>query len=298
MRLEGGTSSRALALRLRAGEALELTGAFSEGVYFSGPGGAVMVHDVKYGSLPFGVAVPGFSGRGRRLGLSPGDTAELGPRGIELAASGLFIAVTYSPARPSPAVRPAPDELERLRELFRSELAGSGRAALLPYCGFPFPAHFEDVGADEFARAGAGPMRLLHLAMARPDAALVPRALSGLLGLGRGLTPSFDDFVTGLLAALNHASAAWGLEHPVRAALAAEVSAQAPLRTNRFSAAYLLAAADGGDFSMLRECLEPAPAPELLRRVRRLLLVGGSSGADMLSGMAFALGCILTMKHL
>ena len=109
------------------------------------------------------------------------------------------------------------------------------------------------------------------------------------LGLGRGLTPSFDDFITGLLVTLEHASSVWGLKHPALGFLAQEISALAPLRTNRFSAAYLLAAARGGDFSLMRNCLELRPSADSLTA---LLGVGSSSGSDMLCGMVYALGAV------
>lgn len=65
MILSGRVSDAGLMARLRAGEELELAGAFSEGIYFTGPGGMVMLHDTRYGCLPFGIAIPGFSGLSR-----------------------------------------------------------------------------------------------------------------------------------------------------------------------------------------------------------------------------------------
>ena len=55
-------------------------------------------------------------------------------------------------------------------------------------------------------------------------------------------------------------------------------------RTNIFSRAYLEAAACGGDFSLMRECIEDPCG----RTLAAMLNVGSSSGGDMLSGMCFA----------
>lgn len=72
MILSGRVSDAGLMARLYAGEELELAGAFSEGIYFTGPGGMVMLHDTRYGCLPFGIAIPGFSGLSRAVGANCG----------------------------------------------------------------------------------------------------------------------------------------------------------------------------------------------------------------------------------
>lgn len=289
MILSGRVSDAGLMARLRSGEELELAGAFSEGIYFTGPGGMVMLHDTRYGCLPFGVAIPGFSGLSRAVGANCGERASLRPEGIFSPGTGLCIYTDFEPVPSPAAVRPSLENLESLRERFTSALGACGRSALLPYCGYPHPSVSKAEIRDEFARAGFEALCLLGGALGAADAVRVREALQGLLGLGRGLTPSFDDFITGLLVTLEHASSVWGLKHPALGFLAQEVSALAPLRTNRFSAAYLLAAARGGDFSLMRNCLELRPSADSLTA---LLGVGSSSGSDMLCGMVYALGAV------
>lgn len=81
MILSGRVSDAGLMARLRSGEELELAGAFSEGIYFTGPGGMVMLHDTQYGCLPFGIAIPGFPG----LAARSVQTAGSGPRSARKA---------------------------------------------------------------------------------------------------------------------------------------------------------------------------------------------------------------------
>lgn len=57
MLFDGVVYDEKLLRRFYSGEELELVGAFSEGVYFNGPRGIVLIHDSQYGSLPFGIAV-------------------------------------------------------------------------------------------------------------------------------------------------------------------------------------------------------------------------------------------------
>lgn len=298
MQFEGTVYDPELLRRFNLGEELELSGAFSEGVYFTGPGGVVLIHDSRYGSLPFGIAVRNFSGSGRALGLTPGDKASLFPGGLRGIGHNFLVLVSPGDTGYSKPLQTSPEHLESLYSLCISVLSDSGRASLLPYCRPPTAKVQQAQLTDEFARAGLQPMLLLRHAIAEGCKEELPAALSGLLGLGRGLTPSFDDFFTGMLFTLGYSCRIWDLEPSIFHELSLEITRQACLRTNVFSAAYLLAAARGGDFSMLRECLEPLPAQQTLHKLHALLKIGGSSGADMLSGMAFALGCILTLKHL
>ena len=193
MILSGRVSGAGLMARLRSGEELELAGAFSEGIYFTGPGGMVMLHDTRYGCLPFGIAIPGFSGLSRAVGANCGERASLRPEGIFSPGTGLCIYTDFEPVPSPAAVRPSLENLESLRERFTSALGACGRSALLPYCGYPHPSVSKAEIRDEFARAGFEALCLLGGALGAADAVRVREALQGLLGLGRGLTPSFDD---------------------------------------------------------------------------------------------------------
>ena len=102
-----------------------------------------------------------------------------------------------------------------------------------------------------------------------------------LLGAGRGLTPSGDDFLAGTLVALH----AFG-ERAVAASLARAVARYAPRRTSRLSAAHLEAACAGEAIEPLHEAVGavagntyPGRALDALERF------GHDSGFDALAGV-------------
>jgi hypothetical protein len=116
------------------------------------------------------------------------------------------------------------------------------------------------------------------------------RIVSNLLGAGEGLTPSGDDFVTGLLLALNRWEAVlWpedGLEDVCR-----QVVGAAYRMTTRLSANLIELAAHGkGDERMINVLdLLMTGIPNESEAIRDLLDWGHSSGVDAFVGMAIAL---------
>jgi hypothetical protein len=125
-------------------------------------------------------------------------------------------------------------------------------------------------------------------------------AAEQLMGLGPGLTPSGDDMLSGLLAALRHLGQAADAERAVWLAdwLAATVAFDAPTRTTPISATLLHCAAKGQScaeaVAVLRgivglQSLEPA--------VQRLLRLGHTSGADLTWGIRAGLSAVLALSR-
>lgn len=101
-----------------------------------------------------------------------------------------------------------------------------------------------------------------------------------LAGLGGGLTPAGDDFLTGAMLW------AW-LAHPVPLAFCHPLLAAAAPRTTTLSAAFLQAAAQGecnAAWHRLFAALEMGAEDELAAAVREVLAYGATSGADALAG--------------
>lgn len=230
------------------GASLRAEGVFSGGIYLSfADGSMLMLHDRRYGSLPFGAAVEGLLGRGRLLGVEPGMEAHLTPEALGIAEAGVVFPVRYCPCD-APSGRIAASFLEK-----------AAPAAVMP--------------DDPFSRTAAPALAKLSQGLETGDEALLRAAVRGLVGLGRGLTPSYDDFLTGLLFCLHYAGRAIpALDCAVLGALD---------RTNRYSAAFLRAAAEGGMFSLLADCLAAGSDDQ----IQKLLAVGSSSGRDMLAGL-------------
>lgn len=293
MRLEGKLGSAGLYELLSAPGRGEVLGVFSSGVYFSLGGKTLMLHDSSYGTLPFGIGIDAFGNKAKTLDLEPGMEA-LSDKGLLVFPEGcLSISLRLEPARMNAAdIACLPDFLEKASALLES----SGRSALSIYAGgFPPELKKEEI-EDIFAVAAYEGLRALSHEL---ESGIVPEedsAVSRLIGLGRGLTPSLDDFLCGMLCVLGYGEKNWGINIPALEGLRSRVKVLAPEKTNACSAPYLLAAAEGGDFSLMRDCLESCSA-QREKRLNSLLLVGGSSGADMLCGMCFAANYILKQRR-
>ncbi len=109
-----------------------------------------------------------------------------------------------------------------------------------------------------------------------------------LLGLGRGLTPSGDDFLAGLLLGL------WALQQAGAADFTAERAciAHHVCRTNAFSRVLLDTAAGGRclePVKLLIEAIFDGRGEDIADLTRGLVAIGATSGADLGAGLAFTL---------
>ena len=121
-------------------------------------------------------------------------------------------------------------------------------------------------------------------AAVRNDGDEVQKILEDSIGLGKGLTPSMDDFITGFLSC----AALLDPQHGVIGRNVFEAAAEAaPKRTNAISAAFITAAAGCEPFGAVRDILERRPGA-----VSKLIAAGSSSGSDMLCGLVYAAGII------
>jgi Protein of unknown function (DUF2877) len=216
------------------------------------------------------------------------------------AASRMPCALRLAPGAPEPALWAGAGEPARVG---RGLVVLPGRAVRVARWWSPIPAvppvPAERVAGwvadvERVARAAgadlAPPDGLLE-ALGGDDPALAVNVADGLIGRGLGSTPAGDDVVAGALVTLRllptaGARRAW---QAVGAALADHVRAVAPARTTWLSAALLRHAASGEPLGELADVLtsiagqRPVTVP-----VRRLLAVGHTSGADLLTGLLVA----------
>jgi hypothetical protein len=116
------------------------------------------------------------------------------------------------------------------------------------------------------------------------DAALLQAGAAQLAGLGGGLTPAGDDFLTGVMLW------AW-LAHPSPRSLCRLLVEAAAPRTTTLSAALLRAAARGEcsvAWHTLLATLSEGSDAEVAGAVREVLSHGATSGADALAGFLWA----------
>jgi hypothetical protein len=116
------------------------------------------------------------------------------------------------------------------------------------------------------------------------DAERLQEGAAGLAGLGGGLTPAGDDFLTGAMLWV------W-LAHPMPAQLCRALAEAAVHRTTTLSAAFLRAAARGecgapwhALLAALSEGLSDEGEARITAAVQEILARGATSGADSLAG--------------
>jgi hypothetical protein len=126
-------------------------------------------------------------------------------------------------------------------------------------------------------------------AQARAD--LSPQAgrgeASGLVGLGPGLTPSGDDFLSGALALLD------ALGMPQLHALLAQAVTEAAALTSPLSAGFLRAAADRHIGEYLHRAVASLITGDVDAAIAVARRIGHSSGWDMLAGAATTLRMVV-----
>lgn len=283
----------ALAEYCRSRHELCATGVFSSGIYLEDAvGELVMLHDASCGSLPFGLAGRGIKNRAKELGICADDTLIIDGGQLTRADGTLLARIIYTPKKPA---------IPRLLAEELTEFICCEGGRMLTECGRSQLAIFALMRSEEidraalddpFAAAGLAGVRLLEHGLKTDDAAEASAGLDGLLGLGRGLTPSFDDFVVGTATALNFYTREFSLELPIHEQVCRLISEKSG-RTNKYSAAYLHAAAGGGRISVIDDALALAGSCDWPAAAERLMSVGGSSGADMMAGCVFASRIIL-----
>lgn len=127
-------------------------------------------------------------------------------------------------------------------------------------------------------------LKKLYGAILNEDPEAVGASAIGLLGLGKGLTPSGDDVLAGLIYGLRH-SALRGAT--ATAALCKAVQDYAHKRTNAVSADYLMAIIMDAPFERLKNALD---CPE------KLMEIGSNSGRELLLGRIMAARLIKCME--
>jgi hypothetical protein len=252
-------------------------------------GHLIAIADPSVGGLPNGVLVD-LGPDARALGLREGQPAVTGSRQLEVRAAGIRIlldgATPWSP-RIRDAGRAAADRWAKRSARVRSIAAqasatasGGSAPGFAGLLGGPGPRHL-----PMYAARAAAILDQLEAALAAGDGEAADSVSRRLVGLGPGLTPSGDDALVGLAAALH------GLGHPQRGFLADAV-ADAGMRTTSVAASLLRHAAAGEFSERLHALLADLLGDDegsLRGSVERALAWGATSGADCLVGVLFGL---------
>ncbi|MEI7635229.1 MAG: DUF2877 domain-containing protein [bacterium] len=141
----------------------------------------------------------------------------------------------------------------------------------------------------------------IHYALHRFESCGDVHSLAELLGLGPGLTPSGDDVLLGILAALDTDGGFEPRATIIRSLLISALPASLEQFTPLISAQMLRAACDGHYpepvVDLAHMMADPAAPPDARQTVLRVLSIGHSSGYYILRGFASAARLGWAMSH-
>jgi len=265
----------------------EVAAVFERSFYLRTGDSFLCVGDASIGNGPLTlVADIGGSIRCRDIGLRGGQRAAVSTRHIAIGDAIRFSLADCQtwrpPGWPAPPIARLIDACMAYADRAAAEAPVEGLAGGVFGASMPDTPFYRSAGAC-VARFEAW----LSAVLSRNQYPSGPGGVVGLIGLGPGLTPSGDDFLSGALALLDALA-----ERDVHAALARVVTDAAPQLTSPLSACFLRAAAAGhiGEYThsavaaLLRGNIDAAVAA-----ARR---IGHSSGWDMLAGAATAMKII------
>ena len=257
---------------------------------------------IERGPLNMTLRLPAGQSRMRSLGVRSGDKVKVNGSALELGESCLITfdsAPIYSPKQKFTAPMLSNNEIEANLEVMRktATLFGniSGIGELLTLI---LPSKDEATASKLNIFASSGLLRIVRLeqAFVSEEKKTLNAAVSELIGLGPGLTPSTDDMLAGLVLLCVLYSKNCDRAPRATRLIAQAISREARGRTTILSEEYLRQASSGrGNEPVTRLCaaLLTGSRESVERETRRVLQIGESSGTDMTLGIA--LGAMLCL---
>ncbi len=255
LKLSAGKIARRIAEK---GESGTVCGVFSQGIYCKIRNEILLFHDAKWGYVPFGVAVKNFPAFAEELSANTDDTVILTEN--TLTVGGKELGIELECEVPAPFTVREDASPARLAEIFEYVKQNGSQKGVLEY-----------IMLNRIGCADA----IKELANGNVEAAVK------LIGLGRGLTPSGDDFLCGYFAVLN----ALG----VPAVSLREKVFDNLNRTNLISGAYVSAVLGRRYFTIYDRVVRAIFSDgDWKSDVDFVLALGASSGTDTLIGALVA----------
>ena len=278
--------------RLASGEdgaSARVHSCFRSAVNITTPDGLLTIASEAVGGLPNGI-VADLAADFRELGIRAGMTVEAGDRALFIPGIGLRLdlagAVVWSPRIPPPGdgFNQAGARWRQRSQAARActllDARAGGLAGLLGTTMASRPAGSVDV--TERARPV---LMALVRALVKGDRSAASESARGLIGLGPGLTPSGDDVLVGIEAAL-HVSR-WPM-----AGFVSDALDRVEDRTTAVAATLLSHAARGEFTERLHVLLAVLLGPDdaaIPGAIERAVAWGATSGSDCLVGVLYGL---------
>ena len=262
------------------------------------PGGLVTIGGFPVEPLPHGLRIRGDIDF-RAAGLRIGQQVLLDERWIRIPAGDIAIdlhgAAGWSPRLPSTEFSLARTRWRVRAASARSLVAAAVRGRPGSGDGLGDLVHHDGhTSLRPVARLAAPRLERLAAALRDADPSAASRAAESLLGLGPGLTPSGDDALVGMAAAVTAMPPPGMLD----ATYLRRAVDTAPARTTAVSTAFLRHAADGefaaGLHHLIAALIGPDPT-RLASTIERSVAFGATSGTDTLVGVLMGLDALAGM---
>ncbi len=255
LKLSAGKIARRIAEKSEIGTVI---GVFSQGIYCKVRNEIILFHCKKWGYVPFGLGLESFSAFSEEVSANAGDSVILTEN--TLTMSGKTFDVELSCEVPTPFAPSSDADEERLDKIFKYIREHGSEAGILDLI------KKNRIGCKDAIRE-----------LAKGDIG----AASKLIGLGRGLTPSGDDFLCGYFTVLN---ARGVLAVSLRESIYDNLS-----RTTQISGAYISAVLGRRYFTIYDRAVKAIYSDgDFKKDVDFVLSMGASSGTDTMVGALVA----------
>ncbi|MES2210465.1 MAG: DUF2877 domain-containing protein [Chloroflexota bacterium] len=293
--LDATLVSDAIRAHLARGGRCVVHSVFRSVVNLETPGGLITIGGSSVEPLPHGLRMRGDIDF-RAAGLRIGHQVLLDERWIRIPAGAIAIDLSHA-AGWSPRLPSTDFALARTRWRVRaSDVRGLVAAAVRARSGSgdglgDLVHHDGHTSLQSVARLAAPRLQRLAAALRDADPSAAGMAAESLVGLGPGLTPSGDDALVGMAAAVTAMPPPGTLD----ATYLRRVVDTAPARTTAVSTAFLRHAADGEFAAGLHELMAALIGPDptgLASTIERSVAFGATSGTDTLVGVLMGLDAL------
>lgn len=236
------------------GDSGSICGVFSQGIYCKIKNELLLLHDTKWGFVPFGIAIPNFASFAQEALAKVDDTIAVSNTTLTIGTKAFEIEFEGDVPKYFEPKNEVSDE--RISAIYNYVVENGSKQGILDFIESN-RAHCAD--AIKGLVKGDG------------------NAATRLIGLGRGLTPSGDDFLCGFFAVLN---ALGVIAVPLREAIFDALD-----RTTLISAAYLSAVIGRRYFTVYDRAVRAIFSDgDFKEDIDFVLSMGASSGTDTLIG--------------
>lgn len=261
-----GYISHDLAKKLN-NESYKVIGLFSSGIYLeNSSNNYLMLHDINYGLIPFGIGIKNYKEIFSSLKLED-DSIFIIQNNCLLVKDILSIELETT------EYKTCNNSLKRneFTEYASKEVLNSNKGI--------FSKLINDINEENIYTKKINDY---ILGKKKIDKENYVDFLKEIIGLGPGLTPSGDDFLTGYLYVkmIN--------EDSLTSLMIDYIKKNSKKLTNLFSNIYLNSVLNGERFSLYEDVIYANDIDELKLAISRLLEVGNNSGSDILCGMIYA----------